>query len=162
MLDLCKLIFGTVIDLLRSPATLEAEVVVLRQQINVLRRASPNRRPFGAIDRLILGGVCRLFPKSYDALAIVRPDTVIRWHRAGFRLYWRWKSRRRCGPSLAGMEDVPSQPCGWHCRNGPLRRADHLVPAALWFADHGPWPAADPVVWGDRAPDGRMDRQSAH
>jgi hypothetical protein len=111
MLDLCKLIFGTVIDLLRSRATLEAEVVVLRQQINVLRRASPKRRPFGAIDRLILGGVCRLFPKSYDALAIVRPDTVIRWHRAGFRLYWRWKSRRRCGPSLAGMEDVPSQPC---------------------------------------------------
>jgi hypothetical protein len=83
MLDLCKLIFGTVIDLLRSRATLEAEVVVLRQQINVLRRASPKRRPFGAIDRLILGGVCRLFPKSYDALAIVRPDTVIRWHRAG-------------------------------------------------------------------------------
>src|SRR5215831_4791625 len=44
--------------------------------------------------------------------------------------------------------------------HGPLRRADNLVPAALWFADHGP--AADPVVWGDRAPDGRMDRQSAH
>src|SRR6267143_1258424 len=83
MFDLCKLIFGTAIDLLRSRATLEAEVVVLRQQINVLRRASPKRRPFGAIDRLILGGVCRLFPKSYDALAIVRPDTVIRWHRAG-------------------------------------------------------------------------------
>src|SRR6202022_1204951 len=104
MLDLCKLIFGTVIDLLRSPATLEAEVVVLRQQINVLRRASPNRRPFGAIDRLILGGVCRLFPKSYDALAIVRPDTVIRWHRAGFRLYWRWKSRRRCGRPIVSLE----------------------------------------------------------
>jgi len=86
MLDLCKLIFGTVIDLLRSRATLEAEIVVLRQQINVLRRASPKRRPFGAIDRLILGGVCRLFPKSYDALAIVRPDTVIRWHRAGFQI----------------------------------------------------------------------------
>src|ERR1700738_2218113 len=103
MLDLCKLIFGTVIDLLRSRATLEAEVVVLRQQINVLRRASPNRRPFGAIDRLILGGVCRLFPKSYDALAIVRPDTVIRWHRAGFRLYWRWKSRRRCGRPIVSL-----------------------------------------------------------
>ena len=104
MLDLCKLIFGTVIDLLRSRATLAAKVVVLRQQINVLRRASPKRRPFGAIDRLILGGVCRLFPKSYDALAIVRPDTVIRWHRAGFRLYWRWKSRRRCGRPTVSLE----------------------------------------------------------
>jgi hypothetical protein len=53
----------TVIDLLRSRATLEAEIVVLRQQGNLLRRANPNRLPFGSIDRLILGGVCRLFPK---------------------------------------------------------------------------------------------------
>jgi hypothetical protein len=104
MLDLCKLIFGTVIDLLRSRAMLEAEIVVLRQQINVLRRASPARRPFGAMDRLILGGICRLFPESYDALAIVRPDTVIRWHRAGFRLYWRWKSRRRRGRPTVSLE----------------------------------------------------------
>ena len=103
MLDLCKLIFGTVIDLLRSRATLEAEILVLRQQINVLRRAKPKRLPFRSIDRLILGGV-RLFPKMYDALAIVRPDTVIRWHRTGFRLYWRWKSRRRCGRPMVSLE----------------------------------------------------------
>ena len=51
---------------------------------------------------------------------------------------------------------IKAQPCGWHRRNGPLRRADNLVPAALWFADHRPQPAADPVVWGDRAPYGRM------
>src|SRR6185295_254600 len=94
MFDLCKLIVGTVIDLLRSRAMLEAEIVVLRQQINVLRRANPKRLRFASIDRLILGGICRLFPKMYDTLAIVRPDTVIRWHRAGFRLYWRWGSRR--------------------------------------------------------------------
>ena len=71
MLDLCKLIFWAVIDLLRSRATLEAEILVLRQQINVLRRASAKRPPFISIDRLILGGVCRLFPKMHDALAIV-------------------------------------------------------------------------------------------
>jgi transposase InsO family protein len=104
MLDLCKLIFGTVIDLLRSRATLEAEILVLRQQINVLRRASSKRPPLISIDRLILGGVCRLFPKMYDALAIVRPDTVIRWHRAGFRSSWRWKSRRRCGRPTVPLE----------------------------------------------------------
>jgi hypothetical protein len=78
MLDLCKLIFGTVIDLLRSRATLEAEVVVLRQQINVLRRASPKRRPFGAIDRLILGGVCRLFPKSSSDVSSLTPAKRLR------------------------------------------------------------------------------------
>ena len=98
MLDLCKLIFGAVIDLLRSRATLEAEILVLRQQINVLRRGNFDLR------RLILGGICRLFPKMYDTLAIVRPDTVIRWHRAGFRLSWRWRSRRRCGRPTVSLE----------------------------------------------------------
>jgi hypothetical protein len=93
-----------VIDLLRSRATLEAEILVLRQQINVLRRANPRRLRFGSIDRLILGGVCGLFPKVNDALAIVRPDTVTRWHRAGFRFYWRWKSRRRCGRPTVSLE----------------------------------------------------------
>jgi hypothetical protein len=74
-----------VIDLLRSRATIKAEILVLRQQINVLRRANRMRLRFGSIDRLILGGVCRQLPEMYDTLAIVRPDTVIRWHRAGFR-----------------------------------------------------------------------------
>ena len=104
MFDLCKLIVGTVIDLLRSRATLEAEILMLRQQINVLQRANPKRLRFASIDRLILGGICRLFPKMYDTLAIVGPDTVIRWHRAGFRLYWRWRSRRRCGRPTVSLE----------------------------------------------------------
>src|SRR6266850_1834028 len=104
MSDLCKLIFGMVIDLLRSRATLEAEILLLRQQINVLRRANSKRLLLGSIDRLILGGVCRLFPKMHDALVIVQPDTVIRWHRAGFRWYWRWKSRRHCGRPTVPLE----------------------------------------------------------
>ena len=97
MLDLCRLIFAIASDLLRSRVALEAEILVLRQQINVLRRANPKKLRFVSTDRLILGGVCRLFPKMYGALAIVRPETVIRWHRAGFRSYWRWKSKQRCG-----------------------------------------------------------------
>src|SRR6266571_1255996 len=104
MLDLCRLIFRMVVDLFRSRAELEAEILVLRQQINVLRRASSRKLPFSLIDRLILGCVCRLFPKVYDALAIVRPETVIRWHRAGFRSYWRWRSRHRCGRPTVPLE----------------------------------------------------------
>jgi hypothetical protein len=53
--------------------------------------------PFLAVDRLVLGWVCQLLPKAREALAIVRPDTVMRWHRAGFRCCWRWRSRRRQG-----------------------------------------------------------------
>ena len=104
MFDLCKVIVGIVIDLLRSRAMLEAEILMLRQQINVLRRANPKRLRFASIDRLILGGICRLFPKMYGTLAIVRPDTVIRWHRAGFKLYWRWRSRRCRGRPTVSLE----------------------------------------------------------
>jgi hypothetical protein len=104
MLDLCRLIFAIAGDLLRSRVALAAEILVLRQQINVLRRANPKRLRFGSIDRLILGGVCRLFPKMYGAVAIVRPETVIRWHRAGFRSYWRWKSKHRCGRPAVTIE----------------------------------------------------------
>ena len=97
MLGLIKLIFCLVFDLFRSRATLEAEILVLRQQIIVLRRGRVGRLPFSASDRLVLGWVCGLFPNTRDALAIIRPETVMRWHRAGFRSYWRWKSRRRPG-----------------------------------------------------------------
>src|SRR5260370_25219481 len=104
MPDLCRLIFGMASDLLLSQVALEAEIVVLSQEINVLRRAHHKRLRFVAIDRLILGGVCRLFPKMYDALAIVRPETVMRWHRAGFRSYWRWKAKHRRGRPAVTVE----------------------------------------------------------
>jgi hypothetical protein len=86
-----------VVDLFRSRAAIEAEILTLRQQIIVLRRTAPKKQSFGAIDRLVFVGLYRLFPRVLDALAIVRPATVIKWHRAGFRLYWRWKSRPRGG-----------------------------------------------------------------
>src|SRR5436309_9852198 len=97
MWDLCRLIGWVLVDLFRPRAKLEAEILVLRQQINVLRRTAPKRLLLGSIDRLILVGLYRLFPDVRGALTIVKPDTVIRWHRAGFRAYWRWKSRTRGG-----------------------------------------------------------------
>src|ERR1700747_2702639 len=93
MRDLVRLIVWAVVDLFRSRAAIEAEILTLRQQIIVLRRTPHRKQPLGAIDRLVFVGLYRLFPRVLDALAIVRPGTVIRWHRAGFRLYWRWKSR---------------------------------------------------------------------
>jgi hypothetical protein len=104
MLVIIGLIFGLVVDLFRSRAALGAEILVLRQQIIVLRRSKPARLPFVAADRLVLGWACRLFPTARDALAIVQPETVVRWHRAGFRFYWRWKSRRRAGRPVVSIE----------------------------------------------------------
>src|SRR5262245_45897579 len=97
MLDLSWVIFKTVVDLFRPRAALGAEMLVLRQQIIVLRRGKPGRLPFSTVDRVLLGWVCHLVPKACGALAIVRPDTVVRWHRLGVRRYWRFKSRRRRG-----------------------------------------------------------------
>jgi hypothetical protein len=104
MADLLRLIIGLVVDLLRSRAALEAEILVLRQQIIVLRRGKPPRLPFLASNKWMLGWVCRLFPKARNALAIVRPDTVLRWHRMGFRSYWRWKSRSWPGRPAVSAE----------------------------------------------------------
>jgi transposase InsO family protein len=62
-----------------------------------LRRRSPKRTAINNIDRLVLVGLHRLVPQVLDVLKIVKPETLIRWHRAGFRRYWRWKSRPRGG-----------------------------------------------------------------
>src|SRR3979490_580068 len=101
---LFRLIVWAVVDLFRSRAALEAELLTLRQQIIVLRRTAPKKQTCGAIDRLVFVGLYRLFPRVLDALAIVRPGTVIKWHRAGFRLYRRWKSRPRGGRPTVPME----------------------------------------------------------
>jgi len=91
------LIWCAVVGLVRSRVALQAEILVLRHQLNVLRRKSPKRVALSNIDRLVFVGLCRLAPKVLDALKILKPETVIRWHRAGFRAYWRWKSRPRVG-----------------------------------------------------------------
>ena len=93
MSDLCRLIWCALIGLFLSRAALEAEILVLRHQLNILRRKSPKRVALSSIDRLVLVGLYRLAPGVLDALKIIRPETLIRWHRAGFRAYWHWKSR---------------------------------------------------------------------
>jgi hypothetical protein len=97
MIQLLGSLCGALIGLLRSSARREAEILVLRHQINVLRRESPNRPALSNVDRLLFVLLSRLVPTTLGALTVIRPDTVIRWHRSGFRAYWRWKSRLRGG-----------------------------------------------------------------
>jgi hypothetical protein len=80
-----------------SRASLEAENLVLRQQVTVLRRKSRSRMRLRNIDRLIFIWLYRFFPSILNVITVVKPETVIRWHRRGFRAYWHWKSRRRGG-----------------------------------------------------------------
>jgi hypothetical protein len=96
MREAYSLVWSVLVLLFRLRVSLEAEILILRHQLDIQRRHLPKRLAFSAMDRLIFVGLYRLAPNTIKALTIVKPDTVIRWHRAGFRLYWRWKSRRRC------------------------------------------------------------------
>src|ERR1700681_1168003 len=109
MRDLFRLIVWMVADLFRSRTALEVEIWMLRQQINVLRRTAPKKQSFSSTDRLIFVCLYRLLPGVRDALAIIKPETVVKWHRAGFRLYWRWKSKAR-----GGRPTVPLETLGFH------------------------------------------------
>src|SRR6202051_142759 len=104
MVDVLILLWTALTCLFRSRVRLEAEILVLRQQINVQRRKSPKRSVFRTFDRLVFVGLYHFAPSIVDALAIVRPETVVRWHRAGFRSFWRWKSRRRGGRTRVPLE----------------------------------------------------------
>ena len=80
----------------RSLSDIALEVLALRQQVAVLKRRRP-RPILNRLDRLFWTGLRRVWPRWAEALVIVKPETVIAWHRAGFRRYWRWRSRRRSG-----------------------------------------------------------------
>ena len=97
MIDVLKLVALTVASSFKSRARLEAENVVLRHQLMILCRKAPRRLRFSVVDQLIFVWLYRLRPSVISAVTIVPPETVVRWHRAGFRLYWRWKSRSNVG-----------------------------------------------------------------
>ena len=104
MIELLQLIWSAFVGLFLSRASREAEVAALRHQLSVLQRQSPKRASFFTLDRLIFIVLFRISPGIIDALMIVEPETVIRWHRAGFRQFWRWKSRPRRGRPKVSLE----------------------------------------------------------
>jgi len=97
MFGLLTRVLRALLSVLAARGSREAEILVLRQQLLVLRRKAPKRTRLQNIDRLILVWLSRLFPSVLDAIVIVQPETVLRWHRFGFHAYWRWKSWRSGG-----------------------------------------------------------------
>ena len=85
----------------KSKSRLEAENAALRHQLVILRRKVRGRVGLTNSDRLFFIQLYRWFPSVLKAITIVRPETLVRWHRAGFRRYWRWKSR-----SLGGRAQI--------------------------------------------------------
>jgi putative transposase len=100
VLAIASALLGALIAALRPRASLVVEVLVLRQQLAVLKRDRP-RPPLRPIDRAFWVVVSHVWSRWIDALAIVKPATVIAWHRRGFARFWAWKSRRVGRPPLA-------------------------------------------------------------
>jgi len=89
-------------DYFKSRPQLEAEIVILRHQLNLLQRRAPRRPHLRWVDRAPFIWLYRRCPRVLRAITIVRPETILRWHRMGFAAYWRWKSRSSGGrPRIA-------------------------------------------------------------
>ena len=95
-------------NLIKSRQRLEIENLFLRHQLNIALRPAPHRLRLGNSDRALMVWLTWLWPSLIGLARVVEPDTILRWHRAGFRAYRRWKSRPRGGrPSTpAEMRDL--------------------------------------------------------
>ena len=94
---LLRFVLAVLASPFKSKSRLEAENAALRQQLIVLRRELQGRVRLTNNDRLFFIQLYCWFPSILEVLTIIRPETLVRWHRAGFRYYWRWKSRSRGG-----------------------------------------------------------------
>lgn len=97
MLEFLRFLGLLVRDVFRARVVLETEIVFLRHQFVVLRRNAPKRTRLTRVDRIIFTFLYSLNPEMVRSLCIVQPATLVRWHQMGFRMLWRWKSRRRVG-----------------------------------------------------------------
>jgi len=119
-----------VADLFKSRCRLEAGNLFLRHQLSVALRRAPHRLRLRGGDRALLIWMTRLWPSLLDAVQVVQLETVLRWHRAGFKVFWRWKSRHRAGrPRIdRSLRDL-------------IRRMSRENP--LWGRIPDPWRVAD-------------------
>src|SRR5271169_5422157 len=97
MIALICVVLAVLTSPFKSRNRLEAENAALRHQVIVLRRKMKGRVRLTNNDRWFFIQLYRWFPSILNVLTIIRPETLVRWHRAGFRCYWRWKSRFRGG-----------------------------------------------------------------
>jgi putative transposase len=93
MLGLIRLFLGSLVALFRPRAEMAAENLALRHQLGILRRSRPARLPLTSWDRALWAFVLQRSPEWRQSLVIVKPETVIAWHRHAFRLFWRRKSQ---------------------------------------------------------------------
>src|SRR6266567_5717845 len=104
MLAFLQLFGRFVANLFRPRRRLEVENLFLRHQLNIALRAAPHRLRLRGSDRALLAWMTWIWPSLLSLSRVVQPDTILRWHRAGFRAYWRWKSRGQPGRPRVSRE----------------------------------------------------------
>jgi hypothetical protein len=104
MLAFLQLLGTFIANLFRSRRQLEVENLFLRHQLDIALRGAPHRLRFRGSDRALLVWMTWLWPSLLGLSRVVQADTILRWHRAGFRAYWRWKSRGRRGRPRVSRE----------------------------------------------------------
>jgi putative transposase len=97
-------LLATVRGVVRSRAALHLEILALRHQLQVLQRSQPRRLRLRHVDRWLWAWLSHVWSGWRTTLVIVKPETVVGWHRKGFRLFWTWKSRRRTGRPRVSSE----------------------------------------------------------
>src|SRR5262245_44227232 len=113
-----------VADLFKSRTRLEAENLFLRHQLTIALRQAPPRLQLRVSDRALLIAMTRFWPSLLGMTRLVQPETILRWHRAGFKMFWRWKSRNRGGrPKIdRGLRDLIE----WMSKENPLWGASRI------------------------------------
>lgn len=106
MLGVLSTLVAALSSALKTRSTLQLENLALRQQIGVLQRSAKKRPNLTAADRFFWAWLCTLWGDWRSALVIVRPGTLIAWHRKGFRLFWTWKVRHGQPGRPATPKDV--------------------------------------------------------
>ena len=86
-----------VADMFKSRCRLEAANLFLRYQLNIALRRAPTQPRLHGSDRALLVWMTRILAGLLDLVQVVKPETILRWHRSGFKAYWHWKSRKRAG-----------------------------------------------------------------
>ena len=122
MFAIAFLLVRVLCDGFKARRRLEAEILVLRHQLNVLQQRAPRRLYLTWADRALFVWLYRGFPRILDVITILRPETIVRWHRKGFRAFWRWKSRPLGGRPQIDKEVrdlIRRMTCGGFLRNSP-------------------------------------------
>jgi putative transposase len=96
MIIILKILLSSELCFIKSRHQLELELILLRQQLNILKRKTKNPKLVNS-DRVFISVIAKFLTNWKKSITIVKPQTVINWHRKGFRLFWRWKSRRKLG-----------------------------------------------------------------